>query len=221
MTTTFSVDHRQVHDSFSQWQAEQDALDAQVAESIAALEAYQSHLDDWQRELATEREELHRLRTAHERDQALAEPQSERLDAVQRELNEAHQKISSLTTALLARTEELRELDRMRVAVDHELTAAQAREQGLIAELEAERQRAEAGQRQPIARASRPAEQAPRDEKATSTGPSATSGQPAASRPSAVPNQSANPVLGSVMEQFGKLRQQRSLGRQSNSKPGG
>ena len=55
-----TVDRELMQRSFRDWQAEQAELDSQLLDSVAALEAYQSHLDGWQRELA-ERDELQRF----------------------------------------------------------------------------------------------------------------------------------------------------------------
>ena len=45
------VDRELVEHSFREWQEEQAQLDAQLAESVEALDAYQSHLDNWQQDL--------------------------------------------------------------------------------------------------------------------------------------------------------------------------
>jgi hypothetical protein len=225
MTTAVAIDCQPVHDSFGQWRADQEALDAQIADSVAALAAYQSHLDAWQHKLAEEREELRQHRAALERDHTLAESHDEQCDGLQRELNEAQQKITSLTTALLTRTEELRELDRQRVQADHQLIEARAREKELFAALEAERNRSPANGRQPNQPPSQPrgqiqrGEQSPAAQNASPNG-QASSGQTTNGRPQAASTTTANPVLGSVMEQFGKLRQQRTLDRQNNPKYG-
>jgi hypothetical protein len=231
-TATVSIDHQIVHDSFCQWHAEQDVLDAQLADSVAALEAYQSHLDAWQQDLAAEREELRQLRAAMDRDQALAGSHGEHLDELGRELSEARPRITALTTALLTRTEELRELDRLRVQADHQLAQAKAREKELVAALDAKRNGHAAGRQPPDQQPVQPREQVNRGEKSpaaaghqagclvgAATDGNPTNGQATNGRPQTEPKNSANPVLGSVMEQFGKLRQQRSLGRQNNPKP--
>ena len=224
MTTAATVDHQLIHDSFCQWHADQGALDAQLADSVAALEAYQSHLDAWQRDLAAEREELGKLRAAWNRDQELSGSHGEQVETLELELNDARHKITSLTTALLTRTEELRELDRLRVQTDHQLIEARTREKELAAALEAHRNTVPTSRptNQPSLQ---PRQQNQRDERSTAAGPptaangQAPNTQPPNGRPAAEPAPSSNAVLGSVMEQFGKLRQQRSAGRQNNPKP--
>ena len=64
------VDRECVADSFREWHAEQQLLDAQLAESVAALDAFQSNLDNWQQELARERDELREARDALELERA-------------------------------------------------------------------------------------------------------------------------------------------------------
>src|SRR5262245_52239120 len=103
-------DREVVADSFRSWEVEQSALDAQLSDSLAALEAYQSHLDAWQQNLARERDELQQLRESLERDRASAGTSAEHNEQLNSELIESRQKTSSLTAALLTRTEELREL---------------------------------------------------------------------------------------------------------------
>jgi septal ring factor EnvC (AmiA/AmiB activator) len=91
-----------------------------------------------------------------------------------------------LTDKLLARTEELREVECQRDAASREL--ARAREEAFTASA--------AGQQSDSSRGGEPT-------RATTKGES---------------RRIASPVLGSVIEQFGKLREQRSLNR-SNGKP--
>lgn len=204
--TTISVDRDAVLDSFRQWQTDQASLDAQVAESVAALEAYQSHLDAWQQELAREREELRRQREELARSPAPAGANQEQFGQVNRELIELRQKTASLTSALLARTEELRELDRQRSDLNAELTTARLRAKELTTALTAQQQASAATRRESVERtnsgtqapAKPPGGEAPKSSKAASTD---------------------SPVLGSVIEQFGKLRLQRSLGRSNPQKP--
>ncbi len=137
-----AVDRAVVEHSFRAWQEEQARLDAQLAESVAALDAYQAHLDNWQQELVREREELRQLRGTIERDRAAADE-------------------------------------------------------------------AAGAEREPIEHQNQPVEQATAasHNESTSNGPAKVE-----------PRRAASPVLGSVLEQFGKLREQRSMNR-SNNKP--
>jgi septal ring factor EnvC (AmiA/AmiB activator) len=132
-----AVDRAVVDRSFREWQEEQELLDAQLAESVAALDAYQAHLDNWQQELVREREELRQLRAAIERDRSAG---------VGRE-----------------------QIEHLNQAVEEAAAASH--------------------------------------------------GEPVNIGPAKVePRRTSSPVLGSVLEQFGKLREQRSLNR-SNNKP--
>ena len=58
MTSTLSINGEALRDTFRAWHAERDVIDSQLSESLAALSAYQSHLDEWQQQLARERTEL-------------------------------------------------------------------------------------------------------------------------------------------------------------------
>jgi chromosome segregation ATPase len=201
-----AVDREIVEHSFREWQQEQTLLDAQLAESVAALDAYQLHLDNWQQELARERDELREMREALERDRAAGGAGNELFEQLQRELNEARDKVSALTTALLTRTEELRELDRQRESVGTELAHARDREKELTDRLTAKGE---------------PNRNSQPDAFDTVIEQAAASNQGDAAKSGAAkvePRRSASPVLGSVMEQFGKLREQRSMNR-SNNKP--
>jgi septal ring factor EnvC (AmiA/AmiB activator) len=209
-----AVDRELIEDSFREWQEEQSQFDAQLAESVEALAAYQSHLDNWQQELAHERDELRQLREALEQDRAAGGGGEQQIELLDKELGELREKVSSLTTALLARTEELREQDRRRESVAAELEKSHLREKELAAALAAQ-QHASGTRRKPGEDhndhqhddADKSADQAPAD-------PQGDSAQSGTAR--VEPRRSASPVLGSVMEQFGKLREQRSMNRSNN-----
>jgi chromosome segregation ATPase len=219
-STLFVVDREVVQDSFRQWQTEQSLLDAQLAESVSALDAYQSHLDAWQQELAREREELRQLRAALERDCAATGIHDDQWEQCNQELNDTRQKVASLTTALLARTEELRELDRQRGDTQTELALVRARERELTAAITAQQQSSEAQRRQWESELAQLRLELGRAVEHSATGVEAYHGEPSKnghSKPE--PRATASPVLGSVMEQFGKLRQQRSMNRPNQPKP--
>jgi chromosome segregation ATPase len=222
-TETPLIDSEAIRGAFQQWREDQEPLAAELNESLAALAAYQSHLDAWQQQLVREREELRaardslaaeRAETDHAQDESLAETTAE--------LRAAREKIASLNNALLARTDELRTLDGQRAEVVTELELARAREQEVKAKLEEMKQsreeereqwsdelrhlrevlegRLETGDgehRNPAAERTA-AERTPVERP-----PVEPVGQPA----------SHSPVLGSIVEQFGKLRQQRALKR--------
>ena len=216
MTSTYatnSVDPEAVRTSFRLWETEQAELDAQIAESFDALVAYQSHLDDWQRQLVEERDNLRELRATVEQDQALAGAEQTRMEQANKELNDARQQIASLTAVLLARTEELRVLDNQRGDANTEREVARAREQELAAALAA-RQQSFASERHQLQQEQAHLRQ--QLEQAVSLVSSRPAGRDEPSKSGSTRTEtprSTSPVLGSVMEQFGKLRQQRSLNR--------
>jgi chromosome segregation ATPase len=228
MTLTATVNGDAIRETFREWNAERDSLDAELNESLVALEAYQHHLDAWHGQLAREREELQSARAQFERDRAVSEKnQSESSAATVAELHAAREKITALTTLLLSRTEELRTLDNNRAEVQTELELSRARERELKTALDEQKrftdqersqwadelkQLREVVERQleapvvdePVAAIERPA-----SDPATPA-PSSTGSAPSPPRES--------PVLGSIVEQFGKLRQQRAVERQANNR---
>ena len=58
MSATLATNGQSLRDTFKAWHAEREVIDSQLSESLAALSAYQSHLDEWQHRLAQDREEL-------------------------------------------------------------------------------------------------------------------------------------------------------------------
>lgn len=212
-----TIDRERLIRPFRDWEADQTELEAQLAESMQALMAYQSHLDAWQRQLADEREQLQALRVAVERERSAAgpTPSSDSMQQIQQELADLRQKVASLTSVLLTRTEELRELDRLRSEANNELALARSREKELAAAMVAQQQKFAAERErwdQQLADLKQQAEPPPAT---PMTKPSVES--PRNGRPKSEPARDTSPVLGSLMEQFGKLRQQRSLGRANNS----
>ena len=205
-----SVDRESVEHSFREWQEEQSLLDAQLAESVAALDSYQSHLDNWQQELAREREELRQLREAVEHDQAPGSTGNEQIELLNQELRESREQVSSLTMALQTRTDELRELECQRETIEAELALVRGREQELEAAVAAQQSGSDTqthhGNQHQAA-----------FDKAVEQAAAANQGEAVKSGTAKVePRRGASPVLGSVMEQFGKLREQRSLNRSNN-----
>ncbi|MGD9636178.1 MAG: hypothetical protein AB7U97_23050 [Pirellulales bacterium] len=193
----FVVDREIIASSFREWHDEQQRLDAQLAESVAALDAYQATLDTWQQELAYERGELRQLREEIEnaRQEAAAaatsDSESGQIDQLEQELAQAHEQIAALTADLaLARAHEL------------ELGEALSAEQHLHDTHALHREGAEA-----FDEAIELAAAGSYRGDASPTGNNRSESR-----------RGASPVLGSVMEQFGKLREQRSHSR-SNTKP--
>lgn len=228
MTDTFVQECDSLRATLDEWRAGHESLDAQLGESLQALAAYQSHLDAWQQKLAEERERLRQEQEKFERErtaaregntgaeQTSAEPGSE--------LAEARERISTLSASLLARTEELRQMDERRSQLASELEMNQVREKELVAALEEQKRTLEqershrAEELQNLERLAQSPQAAPGQ--STSDNPLASheqSGQPAANSGNQQMNE--NPVLGSIVEQFGKLRKQRAMDRQVLRKP--
>jgi DNA repair exonuclease SbcCD ATPase subunit len=236
MTLTSTINGDAIRQTFQAWNAERDSLDSELSESLAALEAYQLHLDTWHQQLAREREELQNARSQFERDQLSADKnQSEASAATISELHAAREKISALTTLLLNRTEELRTLDNRRAEAQTELELARARERELNAALDDHKRSVEQERSHWAEELKHLREVIERQlEAPVSEGPPATVEIPIASRPqtSSAPASPANktassgdqprprenPLLGSIVEQFGKLRQQRAVERQAQNR---
>jgi len=215
-TDTALFDCEEIRGTFRQWQAEQEPLGSQLSESIAALSAYQSHLDSWQKQLGREREELAAERSQLDRDRAAVENNCTQAVEVTAELNASREKVSSLTTALLARTEELRALDSLRAEAITELEFGRARERDLKTSLEELRQSRETEQLQWADELRHMRELLERSKVATDAAAHSNSvdnSQTAAPPTSNAKRDGNSAVLGSIVEQFGKLRQQRAMDR--------
>jgi septal ring factor EnvC (AmiA/AmiB activator) len=201
-TTLF--DAQAIHGTFQQWRADQAPLANELSESLSALAAYQSHLDAWQQALVRERDELASSRQQLAMQRAEAEKTHAQSAAQSMaDLTEAREKIASLTSALLARTDELRALDGRRAEVVTELELSRARERELNAKLEELKQLREEERAQSTDEVRHLRELVERRLETTDS-----ERRPA---PAVAPGNS--PVLGSIVEQFGKLRQQRALDR--------
>jgi septal ring factor EnvC (AmiA/AmiB activator) len=190
------LDCKNVRETFRAWSVEQESLDAQLAESLSALAAYQSHLDTWQQQLVRQRDELHNAREQFDRDRAAAEQgQSQPSTELAAELHSSREKIAALTASLLSRTDELRTMDIRRGELANELELARAREKELAAAIAEHKQTSEQEQ---LKENPHPQPATPPDRPTSGRG-----------------HFSENPVLGSIVEQFGKLRQQRAIDRQA------
>ncbi|HEX5470330.1 MAG TPA: hypothetical protein VFW73_00500 [Lacipirellulaceae bacterium] len=237
MTVAVPISSDEVRQTFRAWNAERDSLEAQLNESLAALSAYQSHLDGWQKQLAHERDELRTSREQIERDRVTTDKShAESSAAMSTELNAAREKITALTTLLLNRTEELRTLDNRRAEVQTELELSRARERELKAVLDehqssAEQERSEWSEelrqlREVLEREVNdpPIEEPVLVEETTASAPKRCPAKPPATKAAAKSSSDSHlaerqsPVLGSIVEQFGKLRQQRAVERRATNK---
>jgi septal ring factor EnvC (AmiA/AmiB activator) len=220
MTDTFVQKCDSIRATLHEWRAGQESLDAQLAESLSALAAYQSHLDAWQQQLAKEREGLRQAREKFEKERAASgEGKTGHEDAPAEpgsELAEAREKISALSASLLTRTEELRQMDERRSQLASELEMNQAREKELVAALEEQKRSLEqerahrAEELRNLERLTGSADAAAQPDSDKAIASLEQSGRPAGNNGQV----NENPVLGSIVEQFGKLRKQRAMDRQ-------
>jgi chromosome segregation ATPase len=220
-------DCESIRGTFREWQAEHESLDAQLSESLAALAAYQSHLDAWQQQLARARTELQSLRNEFERQRADEEQSRSHLQlsaaASEAELNAARNEIAKLHSGLLERAEETRAADQRRADLAAELEQARAKEQELNAALDEQRRLLEVERTnwaEESQRLRELAERRPEAGAATAANvvqePQETSAAPRSASQNPPPEQhSESPVLASIMQQFGKLRQQRANDREA------
>jgi len=189
------IDRESIANSFRAWHEEQRQLDAQLAESFAALDAFQTSLERWQQELVQERDAMKALRGQLEGKcgetsvTASSGGEVAELELLRQELQQAREQISALTADLaLARAHEL-ELGEALSAEQHSHdTHAFHQDEAFDEAVEL------------VAAGSYRGDTAPTGKKRSEQ------------------RGGTSPVLGSVMEQFGKLREQRSQSR-SNTKP--
>jgi chromosome segregation ATPase len=209
--------------TFRQWQTEHESLDAQLSESLAALAAYQSHLDAWQQQLARARTELLALREEFERQRAADENRRSQLQQSSAEaetaLSSAREEIAKLSSSLLQRADELRDADQQRTELAAELEQARTREQELNNALEEQKRQLESERTSWAEESRRLQELAERRSEANAVNPSEPQTPSAASRPAPLnghhEQNGESPVLASIMQQFGKLRQQRANDREA------
>jgi chromosome segregation ATPase len=219
-----TIDRQPLTDRFDRWRSEQSEFDSQLNESLEALTAYQSHLDTWQRELAAEREQIGRERAELESDRGNLTCDLDQLNKLRDQLGESRDKCSALTTDLLGKSEELRSLDKTRAELTTELELTRAREQNLAASLEQEKQKFaeqqahwsdEFKQMRAMLEHRSAGGGAGRD-------PAAVEGPVPSSQPTDQPlrnrDSSSDPVVGSIVAQFDKLRQQQAEGRRTPQK---
>lgn len=235
-TQTLPLVSETIHESFRQWQLKQETLDAQLDDSLSALVAYQTHLDGWQQQLARERDALRAERQKLDHERNAVDECGANSAKLTTDLNEARLQLAASTNSLLSRTEELRIADRRQSELSAEVAIARAREKDLQAIIEEQRHALETeradwsvqlvAMRALLDRRDEPnsAPEIPGDASTTEQPPdwtslpipqkAATSFDPPPPRANKEQPTTDSPVLGSIMEQFGKLRQQRATDRQ-------
>lgn len=200
-----------LRESVRHWADEQAAiesqLEAELEESFAALEAFQRSLEEWQQSLVAQREQL-------QADQTALAAERETLTGHDSQLASELSELKTLVDLLELEKEDLAEQLKENNSGSNELMQqkeeARRREIALQAELESERadwlvQQHEMNEELNRLR-ERSANQSPAitdiDEPATS--------ELVASHAATKVATKVDPVLGSVLEQFGKLRQQQA-----------
>lgn len=230
-----------LRESLHEWQIEQESLEAEWNESLSALAAYQSHLDAWQHDLAEERDAVRNDREAltEERDTLLNDRQEFARERAAAELNhdktsaqtiaqlaESREKVALLSEQLLKRTEELRLLDQRRAELATKLEVSRATGKQLAADAEQQRKSLDVERSAWTEQLQHLRELLEQRTLAPVTGYDDEENGPALESAPPVPRPAKtiagsekpsanNPVLGSIMEQFGKLRQQRATDRQT------
>lgn len=225
MTLALNINGDAIRDTFHAWHEQRESLDSQLTESLDALAAYQSSLDAWQQSLARERDELRKARQQFDRDrETTATSQAESSAAMANELQVAREKITALTTMLLNRTEELRALDNRRAEIQTELEIERVKEKELkIAlddqKLSVEQERSQWAEelRQLREVLVRQLDEPPQVQEPVAADAGQRSEPPIHPPASGATNHASqeSPVLGSIVQQFDKLRQQRAVGRQA------
>jgi predicted nucleic acid-binding Zn-ribbon protein len=222
MTLATALNCETIRETFRAWNAERESLDSGLSESLAALEAYQLHLDGWQQQLARERNELQSAREQFERDRSASDKiHAESSTSAIAELHAAREKITALTTLLLSRTEELRTLDNLRAEVQTELELSRARERELQSAIDDQKRSTEDERTEWAEELKQLRDLFQSQLEATVVDESAVTVQrhpPAHVPPTSNGSPRENPLLGSIVEQFGKLRQQRADERQTHTR---
>lgn len=128
MTAAPSTNGNAIRDTFRSWHAERDAIETELGESLSALAAYQSHLDEWQQQLARERDELRAATEQFERSRSDAGATCNEIDRTRDELRAAqdenersHEQLQAARALIERDREELRSA-RDQVALDRDVT---------------------------------------------------------------------------------------------------
>jgi chromosome segregation ATPase len=186
-TSALTLDHEPFTDCFRQWRADEQEFAAELEDSLAALDAYQAHLDHWARELAAERNTFQRDCSEWEHRKQAREQQLEALSA---ELADAREQIVKLTNDLTSKINELRGVEKMRADLAQEVDRLRSEIQHTVVDQQ-----------------SLPVDRPPQQPQPVADNPVTKNTAPSPIR------LSNNPVIGSVVAQFDKLRQQQAEGR--------
>jgi chromosome segregation ATPase len=198
-----TYDRATVAECFRNWKEDQRTLDAELNESLAALEAYQANLDAWASSLARERQQFNQERHSWELTRSEGEIDPRKLDEVTAELEAAREHVTRLTGELLTKTDELRTVEKICTELSSELDRLRGRESDLAAQLDKERSRLKAIEKDHADQLEHWRQE--REQAKSQPNPPAISNHG--------PRLSNNPVIGSVVAQFDKLRQQQAEGR--------
>jgi chromosome segregation ATPase len=225
LTATLAAQAEELRTAREQGEHDRAAVDSsqkKLAEVTSELTAARNEITTLTKSLLTSADELRAERQRVERNESSAGNQQVKLVELTGELDAARDKISALTTMLLSRTEELRALDVRRAEAGTELELARVRERELKAALEELKQAREWEHSQWADEARHLRELVERRlEGVGSEHPAQRAEQhPPAERHPAKPSEQSpeNPVFASVIEQFGKLRQQRAMMERPTSK---
>ena len=130
MTATLSTNGQSLRETFSAWNAERNAIDSQLGESLEALAAYQSHLDEWQQQLAAERGEFRQAQENFERGRRQIEATTGEIDGQRQSLIDAQNALAAERDQLQLSQQNFergeRELEAARAEVESSLCAGTA-----------------------------------------------------------------------------------------------
>lgn len=209
-TTTLRPSTQPLHDCLDQWRAEQASVEADLAESFAALEGFQKSLDAWRYRLVTQEESLaSQAQQLADEQSAWTNEQGDRTELVA-QIEASQQELNNQKAEFNAISAQLTEANGYVDTLVQEASVAKDK----IAQLEAdlEKQREESREQQ-----SRWDEDFKRMRQMLDRRSEAR--EPATEAPAVAEEASTaaeDPVLDSVMAQFGKLRLQKA-GRQERS----
>lgn len=189
------------------WSEQHQRFEADLQESFDALDAYQRQLDAWQQRLAGEREQLEheRERLKEQADAAIAAAeQNDQTAELEAELTASRQRTAELEEQIASAESSTIGLQSENAKLTAELHQSQRSAQELGVQLEATRAEMAQQNQHWSSEFSRVVSMLEQQQAAPAgAAPATPVGAPA-------PAAAADPVLGSVVAQFSKLRQQRA-----------